>query len=95
MPNAVRDGDICLGHSCFPPRKNTQSSPDVIINGRGVHREGDAWATHTCDSSHAGVLAAGSATVITNGKQTARVGDPVNCGSKAGGTFSPDVIIGE
>jgi len=96
MPNVVRLGDLCTGHGCFPSRPNDEASPDVFVNGIGVHRQGDHWATHCCPPPcHDGVLAAGSFTVFVNGKQIARVGDPVSCGSLAGVTFSPDVIAGE
>ncbi len=46
MPGVARKGDVCTGHGCFPPRENTSWSPDVFVNGRNVHRQGDSWATH-------------------------------------------------
>jgi len=46
MPAVVRLGDICTGHGCWPPRQNIEASPNVFVNGRGVHRLGDAWAVH-------------------------------------------------
>jgi uncharacterized Zn-binding protein involved in type VI secretion len=46
MPAVVRLGDMSTGHSCFPPRPNTEASPNVFVNGKGVHRVGDAWAIH-------------------------------------------------
>ena len=95
MPNVVRFTDLCTGHSCFPTRPNDEASPNVIVNGLGAHRQGDHWITHCCsESCHDGRLASGSATVIVNGRQLCRVGDPVDCGSKAGSTYSPDVIAG-
>jgi uncharacterized Zn-binding protein involved in type VI secretion len=84
MPAVSRLGDICTGHGCWPPRPSTGASPNVRVNGIAAHRQGDAWAAHTCPAipeTHASVLAAGSATVRVNGKQLARVGDPVACGS--------------
>lgn len=84
MPAVSRLGDTCTGHGCWPPRPSTGASPNVFINGIAAHRQGDAWAAHTCPTipeTHASVLAAGSATVRVNGKQLARVGDPVACGS--------------
>jgi len=46
MPAVVRLGDMSRGHSCFPPRPNIEASSNVFVNGKGVHRVGDAWAIH-------------------------------------------------
>lgn len=84
MPAVSRLGDNCTGHGCWPPRPSTGASPNVRVNGIAAHRQGDAWAAHTCPTipeTHASVLAAGSTTVRVNGKQLARIGDPVACGS--------------
>jgi uncharacterized Zn-binding protein involved in type VI secretion len=84
MPAVSRLGDQCSGHGCWPPRPSSGASADVFINGIAAHRQGDAWAPHTCPSipnTHASTLAAGSASVFANGKQLARIGDPVACGS--------------
>ena len=83
MPAVARLGDTCTGHGCFPSRPCTGASGDVFVNGKAVHRQGDAWAPHGCADCvpHASSLAAGSATVIVNGRQLGRVGDPVACGS--------------
>ena len=76
-------GMLCTGHGCYPPRPNIQASPNVFVNAIAWHRQGDAWAVHCCPPPcHASVLAAGSSTVYANGKQVARIGDPVACGSK-------------
>ena len=96
MPAVVRIGDICSGHSCFPPRPSTEGSSDVFANNIGVHREGDGWAVHTCDdNSHAGTLTTGSSTVFVNNKPIARIADPINgvCNSVAA-QGSPDVFAG-
>lgn len=82
MPAATRLNDSCTGHGCFPPRANTAASSDVIINGKGAHREGDNWAAHCCGPPcHGGTTASGSPDVFVNGKAKARIGDPVDCGS--------------
>ena len=47
MPGVAMLGDSCTGHGCYPSRANVQASPDVFCNGRAVHRQGDAWASHT------------------------------------------------
>jgi len=95
MPAVARKGDICTGHGCFPPRPNTQGSPDVFINGIAAHRVSDAWAAHGCGdcTPHGGSLAAGSATVFVNGLPLGRIGDPVSCGSSVA-QGSPDVYAG-
>nr|WP_275098118.1 PAAR domain-containing protein [Sedimenticola hydrogenitrophicus] len=96
MPAVTRLGDQCTGHGCWPSRPNVEASPDVFANGIAAHRQGDAWAAHTCPSipeTHASVLAAGSGSVFVNGRQLARIGDPVACGS-ACSQGSPDVFAG-
>lgn len=94
MPSVHRLGDICTGHSCWPPRPNVQASDDVFVNNIAVHRQGDRWAVHCCGPAcHSSVLARGSSTVYANGKQLARIGDPVACGSAAA-TGSGNVFAG-
>lgn len=96
MPAAHVLGMSCTGHGCWPPRPNGGASPNVFVNGIQLHREGDAWLPHTCPDipeTHASVLAAGSPTVFCNGKQAARIGDPVACGSSAN-DGSTNVFIG-
>lgn len=84
MPGAARLNDQCTGHApCYPPRPNIQASSDTFYNGRGAHRQGDAWNVHCCfPDCHVSSLAAGSPTVFTNGKQQGRINDPVACGSR-------------
>ena len=99
MPAVTRQGDICTGHACFPPRSSTSGSHNVFVNGIPAHRQGDSWAAHTCTHSdvphgtHGGSLAAGSGTVYVNGKQLGRIGDPVDCGSSVA-TGSGNVFAG-
>jgi uncharacterized Zn-binding protein involved in type VI secretion len=96
MPAVTRKGDNCTGHGCWPSRPSTGASPDVFVNGIAVHRQGDAWAAHTCPAipeTHASVLAAGSATVFVNSKPIGRIGDPVACGSQVA-AGSPNVFAG-
>ena len=95
MPPAARLGDSCTGHDSWPPRGNNQGSPNVTINGRPAHRQGDSFPVH-CNPTpqcHGAVLAGGSSTVTVNGKPAGRIGDAVSCG----GTVtegSENVIIG-
>lgn len=84
MAAVTRLGDACTGHGCWPPRGSSSASPNVYANGIAAHRQGDAWAPHTCPAipeTHPSTLAAGSSTVFANGKQMGRIGDPVACGS--------------
>lgn len=82
MPAATRLNDRCTGHGCFPPRLNTQGSPNVFINSRPAHRQGDSWASHTCgDNTHSGVTTGGSSKVYVNSRPLARIGDSISCGS--------------
>lgn len=95
MAAVTRLGDSCTGHGAFPPRSSTSGSGTVFVNGKPVHRQGDAWAVH-CDpnpSCHGGSLAAGSGSVFADGKPIGRVGDPVDCGSSVS-SGSGDVFSG-
>ncbi|MBR0075753.1 MAG: PAAR domain-containing protein [Synergistaceae bacterium] len=99
MPPAARLNDICTGHACWPPRVNIEGSPNVFVNGRPLHRQGDGWEVHCCThpgvphGCHASVLASGSSTVFVNGRQAGRVGDPVACGGTVA-AGSANVFIG-
>ncbi|WP_454255183.1 PAAR domain-containing protein [Pseudomonas sp. Marseille-Q8238] len=96
MAAVTRLGDTCTGHGCWPPRPSSSASPDVFVNGRAAHRQGDEWAAHTCPSipeTHASTLAAGSSTVRVNGLPLGRTGDPVACGSRVA-EGSPNVFAG-
>ena len=95
MPEVARQGDICTGHSCYPPRPNTSWSGNVFVNGRAVHRQNDGWTPHSCGDSppHSSSLARGSSTVFVNNQGAGRIGDPIKCGS-AIATGSPNVFAG-
>ena len=95
MPAATRLNDICTGHEDWPPRPNIEGSPNVFVNDRPWHRQGDSWETH-CNNvpeCHDGVLASGSKSVYVNKKQAGRIGDPVSCGSSVA-TGSENVFAG-
>jgi len=81
MPQIARLGDRCSGHGCFPSRPNDQASSNVLCNNKGIHRKTDHWTSHCCVGCHDSVLAEGSNTVIINGLECGRIGDPVACGS--------------
>jgi uncharacterized Zn-binding protein involved in type VI secretion len=94
MPGAVRLNDACTGHACYPSRNNLIASSDVVINGRGAHRVGDAWGAHGCPACapHAASQASGSPTVFVNNVPLARIGDALDCGSM-NMSGSGDVIV--
>lgn len=94
MPGAARYPiDICSGHDGYPPRNNTGGSADIMINGYGAHRQDDSWEIHCLGiNCHAATLISGSPTVLANGKQIGRIGDPLSCGSTIA-TGSSDVIL--
>lgn len=97
MPGAVRKGDMSTGHPhCYPPTPAVECSSDVLVNGRGAVRLGDAWQVHgACDvhSPHSGASASGSSTVFVNGKPKCRIGDAISCGDTMA-EGSSDVIVG-
>ncbi|MBR0257583.1 MAG: PAAR domain-containing protein [Synergistaceae bacterium] len=99
MPAITRSGDKCTGHSCFPSRRCSTGSPNVFVNNIPVHRQRDLWPVHCCTHSdcphgcHAGSLAKGSSSVYVNGRQLARKGDKINCGSFTA-EGSPNVFAG-
>lgn len=86
MPAIVREGDICTGHGCWPPRPAISSSKTVFSDGRGVVRKGDRYAVHCkpCGKNpacHDSFVTEGSSSVFVDGIPVARVGDPIACGS--------------
>ena len=98
MKGAARVGDSGGIHSpCWPIHNTAEGSPNVMINGRPAHAQGHAWVPHcrTCKTKkcHGSVLAAGSPTVFTNGRQQGRQQDPVSCGGVVL-TGSSDVMVG-
>lgn len=93
MPRAVRLGDVCTGHGCYPSRPNSTASSNVFINKRGSHRLGDGWQAHCCGlPCHGSSAAQGSPNVFVNGRPKCRIGDAVACGSSMA-TGSSNVIV--
>lgn len=57
MPGAVRLGDMSTGHPhCYPATPAVGASSDVIVNGRGQNRVGDAWQTHGACEDHSRIV---------------------------------------
>ena len=94
---------VCRGNSvdadishCSTPRRD-KLSPDVIVNGTGVSRQGDNNTSHLIPGpvcpSHVAPIAVGSTTVFANGKGVGRIGDAISgCTSVA--TGSSNVFAG-
>ncbi len=69
---------------CYPGHKTIEASRDVLVEGYGVVRVGDAVGKHggSCSkhsTPHGAKVHKGSASVFVNGKPMAREGDPVKC----------------
>ena len=72
-------------------------SPDVLVNGTGISRQGDVNTPHLLPPpicpTHAAPIATGSTTVFINGKGCGRIGDGISgCTSVA--TGSSNVFAG-
>lgn len=93
--NQTRLGDLDTGHDACPPTALASASPNVLVNGKGAGRVGDAYLPHSCPVhwSHTGTIASGSSSVFINGKSAGRIGDSVSCGG-AVAQGSPNVIVG-
>ena len=105
MSSATRIGDNTSGTCdfgcdfCPHGRTGTNSggSPNVYINGRAAHRQGDLIDI-SCPHGGSGKSASGSRSVFINGKPATRTGDSTIClvcgqgGSHSNG--SNDVFIG-
>lgn len=105
MPEATRVGDqtvgVCdIGLECCPHGRsgtNSAHSPNVFINGKAAHRQGDTGATN-CPHGGTFQSVGHSATVFINGIPATRVGDSTVCmscgqaGNHASG--SPNVFFG-
>lgn len=86
MPAVTRQGDntqgICnLGLPGCPHSRtgtNAEVSPDVFVNGLGVHRLNDTGPTN-CPHGGTFETVAGSSSVFVNGRPIVRVGDGTIC----------------
>jgi uncharacterized Zn-binding protein involved in type VI secretion len=105
MPAATRLGDntagTCnIGASCCPHSRtgtNSTVSPNVFINGLGVHRLSDTGPTN-CPHGGTFKSVSASSSVFANGQGITRIGDTTQCiacgltGSHT--TGSPNVFVG-
>lgn len=96
MPGAARFIDMASDHDGAPSTKAIEASPDVLVDGVGAVRQGDAFEPHAKpkESDHNRNLKGGSATVFINGKPAGRAGDAVSCGGEVAGGSST-VFIGD
>jgi len=86
MPSITRIGDneenTCdPGYDCCPHHRvgtNNTGSPNVIANGKQVHRLGDTGPTN-CPHGGTFKSISGSPDVFINGKAVTRIGDETQC----------------
>lgn len=92
---AAKLGDLGTDHDGFAPTPIISGSPDVLIDGLPAARVGDALAPHAKPKHppHSRQIAAGSTTVLVNGKPLAITGGAVDCGGVIIGSGS--VIVGD
>ena len=97
MPAVCRGNevDVDVVH-CSVPRRLAMS-PNVIVNGTGISRQGDNNTPHLKPGApcptHAAPIASGSSTVKVNTKGCGRIGDGISgCTSVA--TGSSNVFAG-
>jgi uncharacterized Zn-binding protein involved in type VI secretion len=90
MPGVAYKGSVCDGACGFPPAPSANWSNNVFVNNKNVVRQGDRFEEH---GDGVRVVASGSSTVFANGKQLARIGDPISCGASIS-TGSSNVISG-
>lgn len=71
--------DMTTGHGPWPPVGYISASPNVMINGRFVHKVGDTTLPHYAALSippdlHSDTISTGSPTVMVNGTPMAVIG---------------------
>ena len=83
---------VCrLGDLAASP--NTESSQNVFVNLKGVHRLRDKWKGHGRGKHRHPITITASKTVFVNSKPVARVTDNTSCGHKIR-TGSPNTFSG-
>lgn len=93
--NQTRLGDLDTGHDTCSPTTLANASHNVLVNGKGAGRVGDAYVPHSCPvhGPHTGTITSGSSSVFINGQPAGRIGDSVSCGGSVA-QGSPNVIVG-
>lgn len=65
-----------------PPRPPLTASNNVFAENLAIHRYGDLWIPHPCDTIvHGATTVSGSPSVFVNGTPISRVNDLISCGS--------------
>lgn len=83
MSGIVRQGDMCSGHGCFPPRLPISWSANVFVENKPVVLNGDLLESHCCPDNecHNGMYI-GIGNVFANNRYIQKKSDPISCGSR-------------
>jgi|TARA_B110000285_G_scaffold36781_1_gene39838 uncharacterized Zn-binding protein involved in type VI secretion len=99
MPAVCRGNSVDADVPHCSGMNRSALSPDVIVNGTGISRQGDVNTPHLYPPNippcptHAAPIASGSSTVFINSKGCGRIGDAISgCTSVA--TGSSNVFAG-
>lgn len=82
---------VNTGHGCDSTTTTNVCSGNVLVNGKGVCRKGDAITSHNQPSGelcvpHTPTITAGSSSVFVNGIAIARNGDAADAGAISSGS---------
>ena len=91
MPAVCRGNSVDLHVPHCDPPKRSALSPDVLVNGSGISRQGDVNTPHLLPPppcpTPAAPITTGSTTVFCNGQGAGRIGDAITaCTSVAAGS---------
>lgn len=81
-PALATIGDLGSAHGGYPATPILSGSPDVLVQGRGVARQGDVLLAHAKPKkgSHGRQIAGGEPSVLVNGRPVAISGCAISCG---------------
>lgn len=81
-PAIATVGDLGAAHGGFPATPILSGSADVLVQGRGVARQGDSLLAHAKPKrgSHGRQIAGGESSVLINGRPVAISGCAISCG---------------
>ena len=93
MPAVCRGNSVDADVPHCSPMKRSALSPDVIVNGTGISRQGDVNTPHLIPPpvcpTHEAPIETGSTTVFINTKGCGRIGDGISgCTSVATGSVN-------
>ena len=97
MPAVCRGNSVDADVPLCSGMNRSALSPNVLVNGTGISRQGDVNTPHLLPPppcpTHAAPITTGSTTVFVNGKGCGRIGDAITaCTSVA--TGSSNVFAG-